>query len=108
MAQYKHEGPFAFGSIIHRLREGAKARRAGWNGKNMFVFIIKDTPPIMVRGLPTAVHMGDFLAMYTMDGIVIPWTVSQTDALARDWEIIDEQWFRDSDRSNAVPPVFTS
>jgi len=72
---------------LNALKEGQKVSRSGWNGKGMFVFLISDwdykeenRPPYPL--LP-------FLAMKTADNMVVPWLISQTDALAEDWGIVE-------------------
>lgn len=71
-----------FGSALDRLRQGAKLRRAGWNGTGMAIGVREpegstdmDRPYIWIRGV---------------DGKRVPWTPSQVDILATDWEVVDE------------------
>lgn len=81
-----------FGSALRHLRNGYKVRRAGWNGRGIFIKLqvpdehSKMTHPyiyIDTSGLQTdneAAPKG-----------LVPWLASQTDMLALDWEVVDEQ-----------------
>jgi len=105
-----------FGAAIEAAKEGKRIARAGWNGKNMFVFQrpadeletifvidkVKSLPQSVKEFLkdiyskigdnapePT-VKFGAYLCMYATDGsIVNGWLASQTDILANDWCILD-------------------
>lgn len=65
---------FDMGEAIRRLKEGRLVTRKGWNGKGMYVFLV----PGEGRMLP-------YLCMSTVSGNLVPWMISQTDALAMDW-----------------------
>lgn len=58
---------------------GYRTYRKGWNGKNQFIYHL--------TGDDWKVAYGAYLAIKTSDGNVVPWTASQTDMLADDWEI---------------------
>ena len=106
-----------FGHAIAAAKQGKSIARAGWNGKNMFVFmrpadkINIRTVVEVVKSLPQSVkdfidsrdnrrNPGEFgladisfsayLCMYAADGsIVNGWLASQTDMLATDWTVLD-------------------
>lgn len=73
--------PFAnlpFGHAITVLKAGGKVRRAGWNGKGMWLAI--QAPDARSKmSLP-------YIYMSTVDGELVPWLASQTDVLSEDWE----------------------
>jgi hypothetical protein len=80
-----------FGHAIEAARLGFKIARAGWNGKNMFVFLREGR---QITGVDPASPMGgDFeslphFCMRTADGkCCVGWLASQTDMLADDWTI---------------------
>lgn len=102
---------FNFGDAIAALKEGHNVQRAGWNGKNMFLFLqngktdfSKPVPvaiggvhyelfeahqcPVQEEGtLPTIMPS---VVMKTADGShVVGWLASQTDMLAIDWQYAD-------------------
>lgn len=86
-----------FGDALHHIKNGYRVSRQGWNGKGMYLFLqpgfdipVKRNSPLnqehpegaMVQVLP-------HIMMRTVDGTVVPWLCSQTDALATDWDVID-------------------
>lgn len=72
------------GDVVAMLRTGGyRARRPGWNGKNMWLaYQAPDTNSKMT--LP-------YIYMKTSDGGLVPWLCSQTDLLAQDWEIFCDE-----------------
>lgn len=110
------ETDLPFGFAIEALKAGQMVRRAGWNGKGMFLFMRPEdtlTTGIIakVKSLPQSVkdwidrevddkdNPGEsglnpvkftaYICMKAADGsIVNGWLASQTDILSEDWEII--------------------
>ena len=80
------------GAAVSALRNGEHVRRAGWNGKGMFLVLIEDLPKLDIYNsdekLIEAVPVQDFVMMRTAQGTAIPWLCSQSDLLADDWEVI--------------------
>lgn len=74
---------------------GYRAYRKGWNGKNQFIYYVSkghykpctDVARKYLTGDDGKVAYGAYVAIKTSDGNVVPWTASQTDMLADDWEI---------------------
>jgi hypothetical protein len=67
------------GWAVEQMQDGQKVRRAGWNGKGMFVQLQwPDANSKMT--LP-------YVYMSTAQGDLVPWLCSQTDLLAIDWDI---------------------
>lgn len=98
----------SFGQAVELLKEGKLVQRAGWNGKEMFIFmrpednIFSDIVINQVKSIPQAVKdyfkasviapdtpqikFTAYLCMKAADGsIVNGWLASQTDMLATDW-----------------------
>ena len=68
------------GWAVKQMHNGAKVRRAGWNGKGMWLALqVPDEHSKMV--LP-------YVYMKTAPGPLVPWLCSQTDLLAIDWEVV--------------------
>jgi len=65
----------SFSTALMAAKDGFRVARAGWNGKGMHVRLHQ------VEGLLP------FLAMYTVQGDLVPWLASQPDILAEDWEV---------------------
>ena len=83
---------FAFGKAVELLKEGDRVYRQGWNGKGMFLFLVKGEAVTAAiedhYGDPEAkgVHkVHDAIYMHTAQGDLVPWLASQTDVLAEDW-----------------------
>ena len=85
-----------FGDALRALKDGDRVTRSGWNGRGMFVVYQKGYPdgiPInantaQATGIPegTVCYFRPYLMMKTVDDEFVPWVISQTDALADDWE----------------------
>lgn len=86
-----------FGQALEALEEGKKVARAGWNGKGMFLFYVPGSkfvvnrPPLLgIYPEGTEVSYHPHVDMKTAQGDIVPWLCSQTDMLAKDWELVLE------------------
>ncbi len=70
-----------FEDALSWLKGGYRVRRAGWNGKGMWVEMQRPDEHSKMT-LP-------YLYMSTATGDLVPWLISQTDALSDDWEIVE-------------------
>ena len=69
------------GWAVSVLRMGEKVRRAGWNGKGMWLALqVPDANSKMTE---------PYVYMKTAQNGLIPWLCSQADLLAQDWEYAD-------------------
>lgn len=69
-----------FEEALKLLKEGKRMQRLGWNGKGMWIRLVRvPLPPD--SGLP-------YLEMSTAQGKIVPWVASHTDLLSEDWRII--------------------
>lgn len=93
----------SFGSALTLLKDSHRVARSGWNGKGMFLFLVKgETVTEAINdcyGDPNRYdvsHTGyekgepsmpvvDAIYMKTADNKLVPWLASQTDVLAEDW-----------------------
>ncbi|MNW28094.1 hypothetical protein D3C74_49060 [compost metagenome] len=87
------------GQAVEALEEGKKVRRAGWNGKGMWIVLM---PALyleagVVNGR-TSKHIGEdtpldsqpYIAMWTATQQWQPgWLCSQNDLLSDDWEVVE-------------------
>ncbi len=98
---------FTFGTATLFLKAGMAVRRAGWNGKGLFVVkqvpahIAADIIPnmqslpqsakdiIMARKEPHIDYTNQMLII-NPDGRADSWVPSSSDVFAEDWEVIDE------------------
>lgn len=70
---------FGIGQAIKEMQNGERVQRAGWNSKGMWLALqVPDARSKM--SLP-------YIYMSTVTGDLVPWLASQTDILARDWQI---------------------
>lgn len=89
-----------FGQAIEALKAGRKVRRAGWNGKGMFLWL---KPGTMVKAewchdmlLAQLAEdnggeieaLGTICMFTAQKQILSGWLASQTDMLSEDWEIL--------------------
>jgi len=85
-----------FSWALNMIKAGKKLQRAGWNGKGMFVFLVAGStftvnrPPLLgIYDEGTIVNYLPHIDMRTADGSIVPWLISQTDALADDWQLVE-------------------
>lgn len=81
-----------FGDALAVLRDGGKVARRGWNGKDMYLYLVTggtfivNRPPLTRHiGLGESATYRDHIDMRTVDGSLVPWVASQSDLLAWDW-----------------------
>lgn len=78
------------GWAVKQMHNGSRVRRAGWNGKGMWLALVEDEDnrfrfPDAGRLFP----MLPWVGMKTADDKFVPWLCSQTDLLATDWELAE-------------------
>lgn len=85
-----------FSEVLVELENGAIAAREGWNGKGMYIFIVKGDSVKQALyehyGDPETecpiLDVCDAIYMKTADDKLVPWLASQTDIFADDWSIL--------------------
>lgn len=87
-----------FSEILVELKLGKKVKRSGWNGKNMFIFLVNGSkfkvnrePLQSILGEGTEVEYHAHIDMMTAQGYVVPWVASHSDLLSNDWEIVNNE-----------------
>jgi hypothetical protein len=85
-----------FGKALSSLKLGVKVARAGWNGKNMFIFLVPGStfkvsraPLLGIYPEGTEINYHAHIDMKTTDDKIVPWLASQTDVLADDWNVVE-------------------
>ena len=68
------------GQAVAELWRGQRVTRVGWNRPNLWV-ALHQPDAVSLMTLP-------FLFLATPGGDFIPWTCSQSDLLASDWEVV--------------------
>lgn len=84
-----------FSDALSKIKVGHRLARAGWNGKDMYIFLVAGSvfkvnrePLLSIMGEGTEVQYHAHIDMKTAQGYVVPWLASQADLLAEDWEIV--------------------
>lgn len=102
---YREVDGLTFGIALEALKRGQRVARKGWNGKNMFLFLLPGGTiptsaihdPMLRRVIEKEVkHVTfqalDSICMFTADKkILTGWLASQSDMLAEDWEILNDE-----------------
>lgn len=85
-----------FSQALDEIKAGKKVSRSGWNGKNMFVFLVPGSrfkvnrPPLLgIYPEGTEIDYHAHVDMRTASGQIVPWLASQTDLLADDWGVVE-------------------
>jgi len=85
-----------FGDALEIVKNGGKVERAGWNGRGMFIFLVPGStftvnrPPLLgIYPEGTEVNYHAHIDMRTADGTIVPWSASQSDILASDWQEVE-------------------
>ena len=91
---------FDIGGAMHYMRDGNRVARKGWNGKNMYLFLVPGSKFVVEASRPMGqacpelvgkeVEYQGHVDMMTAQGSVVPWLCSQSDLQAMDWELIGE------------------
>ena len=91
---YRLTDAMNFGLAIEAAKMGKKIARAGWNGKDMYVFLAYEADFVTDADISEfdqlEVEVGDMLVMKTAQNTFQPgWLASQADMLADDWYIVE-------------------
>lgn len=88
---------FNFSRALEEIKAGHKVARSGWNGKNMFLFLVPGStfkvnrPPLLgIYPEGTEINYHAHVDLRTATGEIIPWNCSQADLLAEDWDLAEE------------------
>lgn len=92
------------GWAVKQMHNGSCVRRSGWNGKEMFIFLVPGStfevnraPLLGIYPAGTVLNYQPHVDMRTATGQIVPWLCSQSDLLATDWELAEQA--EDSRRS---------
>lgn len=69
------------GWAVRMMQSRQKVARKGWNGEGQYILLhyVADT----------SVMSENYVAIRTVDKRFAPWTCSQADLLAEDWEVVE-------------------
>jgi hypothetical protein len=80
-----------FGQAIDAMKSGRRVSRQGWNGKGMYLRLVRpylDKAYTVTEVEPIDGTLLDYIGMKTATGGFVPWLASQTDMLAEDWCLV--------------------
>jgi Protein of unknown function (DUF2829) len=81
-----------FGEAIAAMKAGHMVQRAGWNGKNMHIYLEDGYSQTIGDGVFKGQKRNyePVICMFTAQGKHQPgWLASQPDILAEDWQIVE-------------------
>lgn len=95
-AAYREITGASFGLAVEAMKLGRHVSRTGWNGKGMFLRLVKASEYEIASGCfdtkefnPCNPYQQPFIAMKTAQNMIVPWVASQSDLLSDDWHIIE-------------------
>ena len=84
---------YTFGEALEFLKQGKKAKRNGWNGKNQYIELASNISYVNSENKIIKVEHNDIgskaIAFVGTSGVQLGWLASQSDMLAEDWMVID-------------------
>lgn len=78
-----------FSDALVWLKNGEHVRRAGWNGKGLWLELIEPHTSVDLPFIRLSYPVPGNGSLPYPDGARVPWAPSQTDMLATDWELAD-------------------
>ena len=85
----------SFGKAIELLKEGKKLQREGWNGKNQYIELATNISYVNANKEIINVNheaIGNkAIAFVGTSGVQLGWLASQSDMLANDWKVVEEE-----------------
>ena len=91
----EQENGFGFDIALQEIKAGKKLTRSGWNGKEMFVFLVGGSlftvnraPLNAIYPEGTEVNYRPHIDLRAADGTIGVWSISNNDALAVDWHVV--------------------
>lgn len=82
-----------FGEALRMLKQGKKARRKGWNGKEQYIELAQNISYQNMGGEVVNCNHENIgnkaIAFVGTYGVQMGWLASQADMLADDWEIVE-------------------
>lgn len=76
-----------FDEAIKAIKEGKKAKRKGWNGKEQYIELAYDVSYKNSDGKAIKADYEEAIAFIGTSGVQVGWLASQADMLAEDWII---------------------
>lgn len=81
-----------FGEALKVIKNGGKAKREGWNGKNQYIELATNISYVNAENETINVEHNAIgnkaIAFVGTSGVQLGWLASQADMLAEDWMIV--------------------
>lgn len=81
-----------FSEALEHIKNGDRVARSGWNGKEMFLFLVPGStfqvnraPLLGIYPEGTEINYLSHIDLRTANGSIVPWLASQADLLEDDW-----------------------
>ena len=94
---YRETSGMPFGLAVEAMKKGCKVARSGWNGVDMFLYLVPGSefkvnraPLLGIYPEGTEIKYRPHMDLKTADGTIATWSPSGSDALADDWKIVGE------------------
>ena len=85
----------SFSWALVQLKDGRKVARRGWNGKDMFLFLVRGStfkvnrdPLLGIYPEGTEITYRPHIDMKTVNGEIVAWAASQSDLIEEDWYLV--------------------
>jgi len=85
-----------FSEALELIKHGKKLTRTNWNGKGLFVYLVPDSefevnrePLKAMFQMGTKIKYRPHIDLKTADDTCGVWSISNSDVLANDWEILE-------------------
>ena len=85
-----------FSEALEQIKQGKQLKRAGWNGKDQFVFLVNGSefkvsraPLLGIFPEETIINYRPHIDMKYQDGSVGAWLASMGDLMADDWDLVE-------------------
>jgi len=85
-----------FSQALEWIKLGKKLTRTNWNGKGMFVYLVQGSefevnraPLNAIYEMGTKIKYRPHIDLKAADGTCGVWSISNNDALAEDWEVVE-------------------
>ena len=95
-AAYRQIDGMTFGLAIEALKMGKKVARAGWNGKEMFIFMVPGStfkvnraPLLGIYPEGTTIGYRPHIDMKHANGDIGTWDCAIGDILGEDWQVVE-------------------
>ena len=82
-----------FSQALEHIKTGIRMQRTGWNGKNMFVFLVNGSefvvnrPPLLgIYPEGTVIKYNAHIDIKNVDGSISTWIPCIADILSNDWQ----------------------